>query len=407
MQDNDNSLPCCVSTHIEALIALMGEVLVFLLGFGFSSLAYKLLLSYNEMKVEFTLKITLLLNMSTFWIIYVLGWVINYYCFRLNITHNTTEIMNPEGIVLIQVIWLSFIVLQFVFVQVNATKRAYYILINTKYPLTIKSMLISVWFTIISTSLFFVSILFYYSPYIENYQYLRDYVVIILPVGMVFAVFCHINMSYKFVKTLFLMIYDSKTLYHQSFKYESGFSDCKDSKSTDQTIPTKLTPSITLFSDSQGHSIQNLNESNTTTFLGQTPEYISATARTPKVNIVIPVGINLSIMKNISKLITISLVACILIGIPLICCILAVIFKEYNNVMTIITGHILTMVSMFSIFYMYLHFPFSDKIYYNKLICCIKCDNKITEKISKMVEKQIIKNGNIRPLLLENSSLNT
>ena len=391
MSIHENSLPSCIHTYIEMIISLSIQGLVFILGFALSVLVIQSLMSYKPINPQYTgtLKLTLTLYILAFWMLFISASVIHLYCIKANVVKNRVQIMDSNYVIYIQLGFLLVMIIQLVFVQINSMKITQRIVSNTKYPLKTRYLIVSIWFTSVSTILLLISTLFYYGSYMDQFQELKEYVVITLPLGILFAIGSHFIMLYRFVRTLFLIIYDHKVIARQTTSYYD--SEYKESKQTN---------SITPLNDSHVSS-------KTPTTLGQTPETNNVNSRyseyhtsTSNENRYLNNPMN-RIMKSISKLITVTLFAYIFMCVPAICCILVVIFSHYNNLLTLIIGHIFIISSMFSVLYMYLHFSFSDEFYYNKLKCCVNIDTILRNKISLMVEHKIHKNETTSTLLLK------
>ena len=413
-----DSLPGCANTLIEAFISISVFTVLFLMGFALSGVAIVSIKQYKERKIHWIFKLIFLLNIIIFWVVYLLGICIHYYCYQVNVEKTQIYGISPTYVIIFELVFMGLIISQLIIIQINSIERTHCVFSSTKYPLQTKPIIISILLTIVSTILLFLTTIFYYGSFIPEYSYIRKYMIASYPAGLLCHILADLNMLCVFVKTLFKMVTDSKIMTKQKSKTNEFISDktVQPSLNTLNTLNTKkssctitplndqyITPPI-IQNDETPPSVQHQRNTLLISKTDHTLMSLTAVQRSSGNQDISHMQLTKQmnrIIGSISKLITITLFNYIILCIPLILCILLSKMIIDDKILTLIAGYMFLLYSLYFIFYMYLHFSFSDSLYYNKMICCVKCDNKIKHKVSQMVEqKKFNENDPIESLLL-------
>ena len=361
--------PSCPTTLNGSMISFGLMVVLFLFGFPMSGIGIISLYTYKKIRIHCILKLLFVVNIGIFWISYVLGVYLYYYCYARNVAHVTPIInLNDFGFIFIFIIVYTLHFVQYIILQINSTSMLCITFSATKYKITLKSMVILVLLIIISTLVLTASlVIFYISLFDKNalssmnisIQSLR---VIIFLIGVMFIILSNKVLVFMFVRRLFLMIKDQSHVYLYSLE-----------QSKKQT--TRKNPMI---------QCSNINSSGVNTNYSQLFKNNSISVYSED-NITNKEQVN---TKAASKLVIITLIGYIT-AIIVIGCVATHAFASHNYGIHLIAGFACNIWSMLTILYMYLHFSFSDEIYYNKLYCCVKCDEGCQRILFKTALKSV------------------
>ena len=405
-----NDTPSCPQNLIEACISFGVMMSMFLFGFGFSVKSIISLHGSDNIKTHCVFKCTYMVDILIFWIVFVLYLYTYYYCYEFNvlsIQHN----INPFYVIIVESIAMGLLVIQLLIIQINTLERRYYYFSMINNSLKKEDIVISLAFHIVSIILLEVSVLIFYVSHLEGYTNFNKSLIITIPLAILFGIISHFIMLYTTFKNLYSII---KFIKYNDKKMDKIYSSSKGFDKDKLHIKTaSITPFPTYNNNNNNTESLTSHHKKSNTLLGHTPEpptdliNINSVKSTESINttsnnqthresqdIDITYSIQLDyVVKNISKIITITMFSYIIIIIPIIFGILSGFIKNNNSILSLITGYIFIICSVLSILYLYLHYSFDEWLYYKKMICCVKMDNILIRKMNKMAEDTIYENS--------------
>ena len=355
-----NEIPSCPATIIEGLISLGIIIIIFLVAFPLTGLSLTQLFSNNNAKIYVIFKVTFVINVSMFWIGYVVLLYVYYYCLSNNVINDSNNINGYIVIILIS-IFLTILILQIGIIQIDSILRVYYICYKIIHASKVRYIILSIILVILSLISLEFTMTIYSVSHFKNYSKYRKYGIIPLIFGILFGFISHLLMLSEFINKIvsFSLLKHSNANNHDNVK----------------PIPIASIKSQTT---NQWHFTLSQNDNKTAPLISnETP--INRDSINDKT-------FHDNIIASASKLITISLISYLFIfSIPLTFIILTILLNN-DTIISLITGYILLVFSIIIVLKMYLHFSVADNIYYNKCKCCIKCDTFIRHILSKRAQ---------------------
>ena len=350
MSDGFVSIPGCPSTTFEVILSFSLSIMIFLVGFPFTGVALTSLYVYKNKQMKSIFKITFILNILIFWIIFIIVNVGYYYCYEMNIMNKNLNSMN---VIIFGIIVATLLIIQFGCIHLNAILRYYYTFYGTIYSFKKSQIVVGVLFSIFKLSIYELVTLCYVISHINGYQKYRIYTAILAIIGEIIGIPAHLVMLLMFVKKLILIV-KMKNSVVSSIKNDKQGNDAPmimkyETKNDTFTIKTHTQvtqPMLSLYSFDNSHTNEmELNKYDNT-------------------------------IKTASKLVTLTLTGYILLFLFIASIIFIGFNTKYDNITSLFIGYVIIFTSLMIKMYTYFHFSFSNE-YYNYIFCFVYFDKKI------------------------------
>ena len=341
-------------------------------------------------------------------IIYLLYLWAYYGCFQYYVENAGDHPSLYWNITIIVSIIMTLMILQFMVTQICCIERLYAVFKKKDFALKVRHLFAPIFFMIFGVIVMISAVFAYFISHIDGYAHWNDYIKYIFPFGILFIIVSRIVMVYVLIQQISTFIVEAILKWTKIKENAQNQGNPKASVTrqtitpynADDTLPSILIPkkSNTVLT-STPETLPNANIKTGSIDTLKTDDWMEQLL--PKMERIFRTGL---------KLTTITIFADVIMIIPGILSILLV-FLKMNNILSLSIGYVFITCSMLSILYGYLHYSFSNDIYYRRFICCVKCDDLFKKYMSKKITNNIKPNVitpdiKIGLLSAENASLN-
>ena len=361
---------------LQIIISIVSTIMIFIIALyvTIQSITELSLLNKNNQKVYSFFNRTFYGNISLFWLSFI-GYsvrigicILNYFADNISVHEAWITLFGLLG----TTIWIF----QLFTVEINSVGRLYYTFDNTIYQVSICYIVLAFIFFIIALGCAIGGVLVYFLSHIVGYEQYRHYVKFLILIGGVIIMSAHYLTIGIFAQKLLALL--KSAAYKQPNAVHMSNDMSKDKRSSLLNNECSLTKELSVSVNGLNasavtpHNNSLLNRKDRTLFSDKEKELIQMT----------------------SKLLTLSFVGYMFLLIPIT---LGVILGlSWSNNIDLFLSWIASMVfisyGVFIKVFMYMHFPFGNKLYYHYCRCFKCCDFCIRRRLVKRVYQDISRN---------------